>query len=605
MRTRRTCRADLAILWCCVVAGWGSDAMSADPTSLLPSDRISCEDTRVSSIWTPSGEHRPEDEPARTPRASGRRGPGRAGRRSRRRARRSTPGADSRSSCRPGPSSRRSRSADIVANHAVGLQQLAVIHLLPDARRRRQPARAPRRGRRWPSTRSARARSTRSVTGSAPHAEALREAVAQLRLGVRRVLPRPSDAVDVHGATRSRTTRSSATPRPRRSSATTARSTGCACPASTPARASPRCSATRATGAGRSRPPAGGRATARRYRDDTLVLETEFDTDDGTVRVTDCMPIRDQQRRRRAPRRGRQRAGADAHGAHRPLRLRIDRAVGARASTATSRASPAPTRCACARRCTRTAPTRPHRRLRGRRGRQGAVRARVARRRTLPPPRGRRRRARARRTTACWQRVGDAVHVRRRVARRWCMRSLITLKALTYAPTGGIVAAPTTSLPEWIGGVRNWDYRYCWLRDATFTLYSLTSRRLHRGGARLARLAAARGGRRPRGPADHVRTGRRAAAHRVRASTGSPATRARRRCGSATPPSEQFQLDVYGEVLDALHQTPLHIGVDGGTRTRGRCRRAHARVPRDRCGASPTRASGRCAARASTSPTRR
>jgi GH15 family glucan-1,4-alpha-glucosidase len=132
------------------------------------------------------------------------------------------------------------------------------------------------------------------------------------------------------------------------------------------------------------------------------------------------------------------------------------------------------------------------------------------------------------------------------------LRSLITLKALTYAPTGGIVAAATTSLPEQIGGVRNWDYRHCWLRDATFTLYALMS------GGYTEEADAWR---------DWL----------LRAVAGSPSQinimyglAGERRLteyslswlpgyeGSApvligNAAHRQFQLDVYGEVMDALH----------------------------------------------------
>ena len=85
------------------------------------------------------------------------------------------------------------------------------------------------------------------------------------------------------------------------------------------------------------------------------------------------------------------------------------------------------------------------------------------------------------------------------------MRSLITLKAQTYAPTGGIVAAPTTSLPEKLGGARNWDYRFCWLRDATFTLLALMNSGYTEEALGLAPLAVAGGGGRARQHADHVR----------------------------------------------------------------------------------------------------
>ncbi|MBO8184054.1 glycoside hydrolase family 15 protein [Streptomyces spirodelae] len=75
-------------------------------------------------------------------------------------------------------------------------------------------------------------------------------------------------------------------------------------------------------------------------------------------------------------------------------------------------------------------------------------------------------------TERWWQEWAGHCRYRGRY-REAVVRSLITLKALTYAPTGGIIAAPTTSLPERLGGVRNWDYRHCWIRDATLTLLAL------------------------------------------------------------------------------------------------------------------------------------
>ncbi|MBS0560933.1 MAG: glycoside hydrolase family 15 protein [Proteobacteria bacterium] len=139
------------------------------------------------------------------------------------------------------------------------------------------------------------------------------------------------------------------------------------------------------------------------------------------------------------------------------------------------------------------------------------------------------------------------------------LQSLRTLKALTYAPTGGVVAAPTTSLPEQLGGERNWDYRFCWLRDATFTLLAMLKAgyrdEARAWGAWLRRAVA--------GSPAQIQTMYGLAGERrlVEWTVGNlPGYQgaAPVRVGNAA--AEQLQLDVYGELMDAIYQA-AHAGL--------------------------------------------
>jgi GH15 family glucan-1,4-alpha-glucosidase len=163
---------------------------------------------------------------------------------------------------------------------------------------------------------------------------------------------------------------------------------------------------------------------------------------------------------------------------------------------------------------------------------------------------------------------------RRTPAAEWSdavTRSLITLKALTYRPTSGIVAAPTTSLPEQLIGQRKWDHRFCWLRDATFTLPSLMNSGSHEEARAwhtwLLRAAADN-------PAKvqivyGITRWRRLTEWEVASLPGYGSAKPARIGNAASSP---VPLDIYGEVMDALHQTrggKLAAKEAGGTLQRG------------------------------------
>jgi len=296
--------------------------------------------------------------------------------------------------------------------------------------------------------------------------------------------------------------------------------------------------------------PAGGiQRVERRYRDDTLVLETTFHTDDGVVRIVDCMPIRSKSVdvvrivegvSGRVP-------------IHMDLRLRFD--YGANLPWVTDQDG----------------------RLHGTAGPdsivlstpvkvEGAGRSSVAdfvvgegdevpfvlawhpSHQQSPKDADAERAIAA--TDAWWQRWSGRCTYQGE-SRDLVLRSLITLKSLTYAPTGGIVAAATTSLPEWIGSVRNWDYRYCWLRDSVLTLFALMTGGYDKEALAwrdwLLRAAA--------GEPDKLQImygiagERRLDEYEVPWLPGYEGS-APVRVGNAA--SNQFQLDVYGETLASL-----------------------------------------------------
>jgi GH15 family glucan-1,4-alpha-glucosidase len=297
-------------------------------------------------------------------------------------------------------------------------------------------------------------------------------------------------------------------------------------------------------------PVARRRRVRRRYRGNSLILETTFDTDEGSVRLVDFMPLSDQRWDivrmvegvtgrvelrmelivrfdygsfvpwvHRAgdtllftagPDRLELAASVDLEGEHMKTvaRFRV-RAGESQSFVLNYRPSHAPT--------------------------QPAVDAKQA----------------LKQTERLWRQWSGRCRYRGRW-RRSVVRSLVTLKALIYQPTGGMIAACSTSLPEQIGGVRNWDYRYCWLRDATFTLNALLLAGYEDEAAawREWLLRAVAGSPKDLQILYGVTGVRRLDEYEVPWLPGYRGS-APVRVGNAA--ATQFQLDVYGEVMDTLH----------------------------------------------------
>ena len=351
-------------------------------------------------------------------------------------------------------------------------------------------------------------------------------------------------------------------------------------------------------------PADAGYRVSRRYRGNTLILETEFEAESGAVTLIDFMPLRSHgaghldSHRPRPPR-----PGADAHRIRAALRLRRDRALDHAAwATTTLQAVAGPDMVVLHAHVMLEAEGYRHR------GEftvaAGETRRVLAPLRPVPSCCRRLRSIRWRPwkpPKSAWEKWSRQCR-RRGECSEAVMRSAITLKALTYRPTGGIVAAPTTSLPETLGGVRNWDYRFCWLRDATFTLLALMNAGFNdEASAWRAWLRRAVAG----DPAQVQIMYGIAGERRLDEWTcpGCPAMRAPARCGSAMPRQASSRSTSMARSWMRCSRR-VSPGCEQEYGELGPAMRAGRRIWR-RSGRSPTKASGRFAAAAGISPIRR